>query len=113
MAHSTKRILVVEDNESLRWMLEQFFESIPDTEVKVCADIDKTIFVLDQGFIPDIAVCDYHLGETETSTGLCRRINEDFPNCVLFLTSGVVDENVATAKGQIRVQGFLGETIQF
>ena len=108
-----KRVLIVEDNESLRWMLEQFFASIPDTEVKACADIDKTIFILEQGFVPDIAVCDYHLGETDTSTGLCKRINEDYPECALFLTSGVVDENVATDKGQIKVHGFLEKPFSF
>ncbi len=113
MVGSLKNILVVEDDESLRWMLEQFFESFPDTQVKSCGDVDKAMHVLDQGFHPHIAVCDYHLGATETSTGICFRLNEDYPDCVIFLTSGVVDENVASAKGQIKVHGFLEKPFSF
>jgi len=109
----SKRILVLEDNDSLRWMLEQFFSSFPETTVKTCSTAERAEEVLDAGYVPNIAIVDYHLGDARTSSAFCRRLNVDVPDCILFLTSGMVDETVASASGRIRYAGFLEKPFSF
>lgn len=81
-----RRILVVEDDATLRESLEMFFGGA-GYDVRVLADatdFDETL----TGFDPELVVLDVNLGDGRPSGfALARRLRETRPTPVIFLTA--------------------------
>jgi len=101
------RLLVVEDDTSLATVLEAFFRSLPWLDTVVCRSLADAETTLAEGFSPDAALVDFVLGHGDSAVDLCRRIKDWRPDCVLFVMSGCVVEEIARSAIDADVDCFL------
>ena len=82
-------MLIVEDDRELMFLVEHFIVEHNDVNAIVCETTDDVAGHLDEGFIPDSALIDFSARGQQTSIELCSRLSFDFPECRLYLMSGV------------------------
>ena len=94
------RILVADDSKPIRRVAELSLEAL-DAEVRVAADGDEALEIVDAGYVPEIALLDVHMpgtGGLELCSELCAR----FPHLQVLMMAGTFepfDEDEAAQAG--------------
>jgi hypothetical protein len=82
-------LLIVEDDRELMFLVEHFISENDDVNAIVCDTTDEAIRQINEGFIPNAALIDFSAQGQRTSIGICRELSSKFPQCRLYLMSGV------------------------
>lgn len=82
-------LLIVEDDQELMFLVEHFISENDDVSAIVCETTDEAIRQINDGFVPDAALIDFSAQGNRTSIGICRELSSRFPQCRLYLMSGV------------------------
>lgn len=82
-------LLIVEDDQELMFLVEHFISENADVDAIVCDTTDEAVRQVNSGFIPDAALVDFSAQGNRTSIGICRELAARFPECRLYLMSGV------------------------
>ena len=102
------KVLIVEDDTDLLFLLTHLFGTKPDFKLETCDTVDGARLIIDAGFHPDVALIDFRAAGSGTSVDLCRFILDKKPNCRLFLMSGICREFMESAtRDLVEIEEFL------
>ena len=82
-------LLIVEDDQELMFLVDHFINENHDVRAIVCETTDEVIRQINDGFAPDAALIDFSAQGNRTSIEICRELSSLFPQCRLYLMSGV------------------------
>ncbi len=92
MSAVIQKILFIEDDDSLRWLLKESFKNV-EAEFVFASSMEDGKKEIDQ-FTFDLVICDYHLGDgigTEVFKHL-KQSNEDTPFILFTSISDILPE---------------------
>lgn len=97
----SKTILLVDDDQEILYCYRILLEN-EDIEVYSACDAEEAMDILRDVDV-DVAILDYMLPDCKGDR-LAQRINQAYPDVVIFMVSGVYDVNEAVEKLGVRVK---------
>ncbi|HEY6331087.1 MAG TPA: response regulator transcription factor [Blastocatellia bacterium] len=91
------RILIVEDNPSVRRMMVSFLSRVAD-DIKECADGGEALAAYSK-WKPDWVLMDIKMGEVDGLTAT-RQIKAQFPDAKIIIVTNHDDEDLKQAAGE-------------
>lgn len=83
------KLLIVEDDKELMFLVEHFIQEEDDVDALICESTDEVYSHIEKGFAPDAVLVDFSAQGTRTSIEICSDLSNMFPDCSLYLMSGV------------------------
>jgi tetratricopeptide (TPR) repeat protein len=71
------------------FLVKHFISENADLDAIVCDTTDEAMRQINNGFSPDAALVDFSARGKSTSIGICRELASRYPECRLYLMSGV------------------------
>ncbi|MDX1571333.1 MAG: response regulator [Xanthomonadales bacterium] len=106
-----KRLLIVDDDPSVRETLEDYFE-YRGCRVRSAESVSEARHTLAMGFSPDVVISDWQLGGPETGAELVREIKRFKPNSETYLISGHSREEVIDDLGELEISGIYTKPLE-
>lgn len=104
-----KKILIVDDESSLRFLFREVFADEKKFEIKEAATAAEAARIFPK-FLPDMVVLDVALPDRDGRTLLdVWKGDPHMPKCRLVLMSGVAEAEEATLTSSIKVDLFLAK----
>lgn len=83
------KLLIVEDDKELMFLVKHFIHEEDDVEALICESTDEVYCHIERGFVPNAVLVDFSAQGTRTSIEVCSDLSRMFPDCNLYLMSGV------------------------
>jgi response regulator RpfG family c-di-GMP phosphodiesterase len=100
------RILIVDDEEPLRKLLQHWVEAAGATTIEA-ATAEEGLALAKSGGAPAVALCDIRLGAGKDGLWLAEQLRIGFPETVVLMTTGVLEFSAAVNSLQSGVIDYL------
>ena len=107
---STRKLLVVDDDESTLAALQAFFER-HGWQVESADSVTGAVNLIAHGFVPDAVVSDWRLAGNKNGIDLIRDVKRFKPDCQCYMISGYSLDDLRRALGLLGVNGIFSKPV--
>jgi len=109
-ARVVRRILVVDDEESVALTLEAGLERVPNSEVAIATSGDQALQLFEEKPF-DLLITDYKMPGTDGMT-LATRVRQLYPKTIIILVTAYSSEELRQQAARVSIQRILDKPVK-